>query len=320
MSEPLTWVIGSSGLLGSHVAAAVGRHGPLWSPDAPIGWEVSGAADRLAQAANAFAAAASDRPWQVAWCAGAGVPATPVEALATEVTMFQVLLDGLQATMRRGSEGVVFLASSAGGVYAGSGMAPFDEFTIPRAISPYGEIKLRLEQLAESWTASSPWPVAVGRISNLYGPGQDLSKPQGLISQVCRAQLTREPVSIYVPLDTIRDYIFAGDCGAIVADVLRKARHEGEGARFKVKIIASQRGVTIGALLAELRRILKRRIRVVHGTSAVSRYQASDLRMKSSVWTDLDRRSMTPLPVGIKLTFDDLTRQLQRGERLADRN
>jgi len=316
MSEPLTWVIGSSGLLGSHVAAAVVRHGPLWSPDAPIGWGASGAADRLAQAVNAFATAAGDRPWQVAWCAGAGVPATPAEALAAEVTMFEILLDGLRTTMRPASEGVVFLASSAGGVYAGSSMAPFDEFTTPHPISPYGEIKLQLEEAAQSWTASSPWPAAVGRISNLYGPGQDLSKPQGLISQVCRAQLVREPVSIYVPLDTIRDYVFVGDCGAIIADLLRKARHQRDSERLIVKVIASQRGVTIGAVLAELRRILKRRIRVIHGTSAASRYQASDLRVKSSVWTDLDRRPLTPLPVGIKLTFDHLIRQLHQGVRL----
>jgi UDP-glucose 4-epimerase len=318
MTEPLTWVIGSSGLLGSHVAAAVVRHGPLWSPDAPIGWGKSGAADRLAQAVNAFATAAGDRPWQVAWCAGAGVPATPAEALAAEVTMFEILLDGLRTTMRPASEGAVFLASSAGGVYAGSTMAPFDEFTTPRPISPYGEIKLQLEQVARSWTASSPWPAAVGRISNLYGPGQDLSKPQGLISQLCLAQLVREPVSIYVPLDTIRDYIFVADCGAIIADVLRKARQQRDSERLTVKVIASQRGVTIGAVLAELRRILKSRIRVVHGTSAASRYQASDLRVKSSVWTDLDRRPLTPLPVGIKSTFDHLTRQLQRGVPLVD--
>jgi UDP-glucose 4-epimerase len=123
----------------------------------------------------------------------------------------------------------------------------------------------------------------------------------------------RQPVSIYVPLDTIRDYIFAPDCGEMVVDLLRRARLESGHDAFQVKVIASQRGVTIGAILAELRRVLKRRVRVIHGMSAAARYQSPDLRLISAVWTDLDRRPKTPLPVGIKLTFDDLSRRLQQG-------
>jgi UDP-glucose 4-epimerase len=313
MTEPLTWVIGASGLLGSNVAAAVERRGLLWQPEAPIGWSTPGAADRLARAVDSFAAAASGEPWQIAWCAGAGVTGTSAEALEAEGHVFEVLLNRLRTAMPRDSRGVVFLASSAGGVYAGSARAPFDEFTPTRPISPYGEIKLRLEQMARSWTDDVPWPVAVGRISNLYGPGQNLAKPQGLISQICRAHLVRQPVSIYVPLDTIRDYIFAPDCGEMVVDLLRRARLESGHDAFQVKVIASQRGVTIGAILAELRRVLKRRVRVIHGMSAAARYQSPDLRLISAVWTDLDRRPKTPLPVGIKLTFDDLSRRLQQG-------
>jgi len=47
----------------------------------------------------------------------------------------------------------------------------------------------------------------VGRMSNLYGPGQNLKKVQGLISQMCLRVLTRQPLVLYVPLDTIRDYL-----------------------------------------------------------------------------------------------------------------
>lgn len=319
MTEPLTWVIGSGGLLGSNVASAMARRGPVWRPAAPMGWSAAGTADRLAGAVSSFAAAAADRPWQIAWCAGAGVIGTPADALAAEGLMFEVLLSALLTARPRSEDGVVFLASSAGGVYAGSGTAPFDEFTPTQPISPYGELKLKLERLAQAWADESPWSIAVGRISNLYGPGQNLSKPQGLISHVCRAALAREPVSIYVPLDTIRDYIFATDCAEIVADLLQRTRRGSGREAYRVKVIASQRGVTIGALLAELRRVLKRRAPVIHGTSAASRYQASDLRLTSSVWTDLDHRPMTPLPVGIKFTYEHLSRHLQRGSRVAER-
>ena len=62
----------------------------------------------------------------------------------------------------------------------------------------------------------------MGRIANLYGPGQGLEKPQGLISQIIRSHLIRTPISIYVPLDTMRDYLFAPDCGELVVDALRR--------------------------------------------------------------------------------------------------
>ncbi len=82
------------------------------------------------------------------------------------------------------------------------------------------------------WTpspAARATPLLVGRLSNLYGPGQDLAKPQGLISQLCRAQLTRRPLSIYVSLDTRRDYLFVDDAAAMVVAGARRG-HRARGA------------------------------------------------------------------------------------------
>ena len=57
------------------------------------------------------------------------------------------------------------------------------------------------------FAAATGTAVLVGRIANLYGPGQNLAKPQGLVSQLCLANLTGQPLSIYVSLDTLRDYL-----------------------------------------------------------------------------------------------------------------
>jgi UDP-glucose 4-epimerase len=81
----------------------------------------------------------------------------------------------------------------------------------------------------------------------------------------------------------------------------------------RTKILASQRGVTIGAVLGELRRVLKQSIRVVRGASATAKFQASDLRMRSVVWPELDRRMLTPLPAGMRATVNHMIRQLQAG-------
>ena len=156
----------------------------------------------------------------------------------------------------------------------------------------------------------------IGRISNLYGPGQDLAKPQGLVSHIVRSQLIRTPISIYVSLDTMRDYVFAQDCGELVRDVLRRLRSEElpEGT-VVTKILASHQQVTVGQILSEVRRIFKRSPQVVLGSSPQAALQAHDLRLRSRVWTELDRRPLTPLGAGILATTAHL-RTLQRAGRL----
>jgi UDP-glucose 4-epimerase len=41
--------------------------------------------------------------------------------------------------------------------------------------------------------------------------------------------------------------------------------------------------------------------------------QAKDLSLRSRFWPELDRRSLTPFPVGVAMTAADLLRHLQDG-------
>jgi UDP-glucose 4-epimerase len=123
---------------------------------------------------------------------------------------------------------------------------------------------------------------------------------------------------VYVSLDTTRDYLYVDDCAAMICDGLDRLGRERPAAPV-TKILASQQGVTIGALLAETRRLFKRAPRVVLGSSPFAKFQVRDLRLKSVVWSELDRRSMTPLGVGIKATADDLLRATQLGDRAVRR-
>jgi UDP-glucose 4-epimerase len=208
------------------------------------------------------------------------------------------------------SSGTLFYASSAGGVYGGSSVPPFDESTSVAPISPYGVFKVAAERLVTRFAASSGVSSLIGRIANLYGPGQSLEKMQGLISHLARAQFAPGPASIYVPLDTMRDYIYVDDCAELVLDALE--RLEGETAGDAVtKVLASGRAVTIGDLLGHIRLLTKRRANAMIGWSALASRQAVDLRLKSVVWPDLDARSLTTLPAGIRATMDDIFARIQ---------
>jgi UDP-glucose 4-epimerase len=268
----------------------------------------------LRRQAGDFLRAAGDRQWSVAWCAGAGVMGTSAQALRLELDALRETLDALAAAPR-GSDGAFFFASSAGGVYAGVGAPPYDESSAVRPLAPYGQAKLDGEALVTAWSRQTGMPSLIGRIANLYGRGQNLAKPQGLISQICKTHFTGQPLSIYVSLDTLRDYLFAPDCAGLIVDGLARLRREqwATQPRVTIKILSSQRAITVGAVLGEMRRIFKSSPRIVLGASAVSAVQAKDLSLRSRVWPELDRRSLTPFPVGVANTAADLLRRLQAG-------
>ena len=229
----LTWVVGAGGLLGSHVAAAVARSGlALWHvPCGSLAWSEP---DKLRTQINASLdafVAATERfdEWRVIWCAGAGVIGTPAAALARETTTLREFLVklGIRVQSSAVPPGLIFVSSSAGGVWGGSVGRPLTEVSSPAPISAYGRAKLEQEEIVREWARDHPSVrLLIGRISNLYGPGQNLDKPQGLISHLCRCLLQNQPAHIYVPMDTIRDYLFADDCAALIVRCLDRLSAE----------------------------------------------------------------------------------------------
>lgn len=317
--KTLTWVVGAGGLLGSAVSRAVTAGGGDLLVADPIPWnrpEDAQPALRRGITRLLDRAERTGARWQLAWCAGAGVTGTSDAELEAEVDALAALLGAVRARVGPGgvdpASGAVFVASSVGGVYAGATGAPFTELHEPAPTSAYGRAKLAGEQVAQDFAATSGVAVVIGRITNLYGPGQDLSKPQGLISHLCRAHLTRTPISIYVSLDTIRDYLYVDDCADLILDALAGAADVTTTDQPSVvKLIGSHQGVTIGTLLGEFRRVFKRSPWVLLGTSATARYQAGDLRIRSVVWPALDRRPLTSLPAGMAATAEDLFRMVK---------
>ena len=318
--RPLSWVIGAGGLLGSALTRRLRANGDAVFTSS-VAWGSGRADGDLLAGTDRLVAAirTSALPWRVVWCAGAGVIGTSEPALLEEVRTVRAFLRDLAGRSGIGT-GTVFVASSAGGLYAGArGGAPFDERDTVAPVSVYGLAKLEIERVAARFGQATGHRVLIGRISNLYGPGQNLTKPQGLISQLCRGSLIRQPISVYVSLDTIRDYLYVDDCADRVADLLDLTAPDAAADRTVVKVIATAQGTTIGALLAMCRQVLKRSPLVVLGTSPSAHLQVKDLRLRSVVLPQLDRRSLTPLPVGIAATARALLRTAQLGSYPADR-
>lgn len=311
-------MIGGRGLLGKSVKRAIAARSNWVDFDAdPLPW---GDTAGVAQAARAAMmrltaeARAAHESWSVFWVAGAAVTSSPPEQLERELAEFTEVLTAIasvQKPLRR--SGSLFIASSAGGVYGGSANPPFDEESQPYPLGGYGHLKLAAETAARAFGIASGIPTLIGRITNLYGPGQRLDKVQGLISHLASSSLTGTPVKIFVPLDTVRDYFYVDDCADLIIRAVERLVVESKGAPLVVtKILGSGQSVTIGSLLGYLRGISKKPTRLVLGATGATREQALDLRMSSTVWRDLDSTDKTPIVAGFHATILDLARSLER--------
>jgi UDP-glucose 4-epimerase len=234
----------------------------------------------------------------VLWCAGSSVVGASAAALAAETETFEYFLSRLPGS----AVGRFFLASSAGGIWAGSSDVPITEDSPPWPISLYGVAQLDKEATLARWAERSPGTsTLVGRLSNLYGPGQDLAKPQGLVSHLTRSLLKGQPAHVFVPLDTIRDYLYVGDAAEAV---VRAMEHLGDGPpRHVLKIFASERATTVGELIGAFRRTAKRPLKVVTGLHAAARQQPARLQFRSTVWTKFSPAARTGLVEGIDRVF-----------------
>lgn len=314
----LTWVVGSGGLLGSHVRRAVEHlpHVVPWSPSpAPFRWGDKATLDtQLRAAVEAFlrsAASGGHERWTLLWCAGSGVVGSSAADLAEELRTWRQFLTwlslGFSDSRTRSIPGQVFLASSAGGVYGGSSERPISEDSDCRPISEYGSVQLLKERSLDEWARGQPQiSTLVARISNLYGPGQKMDKPQGLISQLSRCLIYRQAIHIYVPLDTIRDYLFVEDAARWIVGWTQRLGQEaalrGEGRRA-LKICASEEETTIAALIGGFQRIAKRQLKVIFALHPVRNQQAARLQFRSRVWLDEPRPTKTGLLVGMDRVY-----------------
>jgi UDP-glucose 4-epimerase len=330
VSRGLVWLVGRGGLLGSALVRALGT-GPgtsvCWpGPLTPFDWRAPEAVQRqMDECASQFARAAINgdfASWTMIWAAGAGVVGTSLADLTNETTTLTHAVQRLSHHLRRldcAIPGFVFLASSAGGVYGRCPDSPATERSRPDPISDYGREKLRQEERLVRWACDQGVSTLIGRIANLYGPGQKLDKPQGLISHLVRTLVLNQPAHVYVPLDTLRDYLHVDDCASAIVTALDRLRTETIAAREPrqvLKIFASEQPRSISSLLGLISQVTRRRPLIIHAARAVAQQQPRSLTFRSEVWRDDHVRPTINLSVGVSQVHRHLLEQLKHA-RLA---
>jgi UDP-glucose 4-epimerase len=248
--------------------------------------------------------------WMVFWAAGSAVVGSSEPALQAEVATWGLFLDLLakhglgDGSLARRAPGTIFLASSAGAVFGNNPEQPLTEASAPSPISLYGRTRLVQEEILREY-ARGQQAIAylIGRISNLYGPGQNLAKAQGLLSHLSRCLIYNKPLHLYVPLDTIRDYVSVDACADhIVNCVLYLTDQNGPDreASGYVKVMASEQETSLAQIIATFARVSHRCPKLICCPSPKGALQPSRLQFRSLLWRHLGTPGGLSLQAGIK--------------------
>jgi UDP-glucose 4-epimerase len=307
----MTTLVVGRGLLGQAVMRATSPSRRL-HPYGQIDWRSPPAARRqLTELGRQFGSNITG-PWTLAWCAGSGVVGTSSQQLADEESYLASFLESLAASTPSSARtlGRLFFASSAGGVFGLGNSEPLSEFSVESPISDYGYSKLAQEGMVLEWALETGVTALVGRLSNLYGAGQNLAKSQGFISQLLRTMLIRRPFVLSVSGDTQRDFIHVDDAAQRIEAWLTDP-----GATGVVrKLIVDGRSHTLSWVTHVVRSITHVQPKVVHAVTAAGALQPRHLRFVSQVAVHLDAENpCRPIDVGISQTWNAMLRQFAYG-------
>lgn len=124
--------------------------------------------------------------------------------------------------------------SSAGGLF--EGQTKVNGSSIPQPQRPYGQLKLKQEELALSELGFES--VSIYRLSSVY-TNSNLSGRKGLIPVLVENGLRNRESTIFGSISTLRDYVLDSDVGKFIASRIFGERKLGEAIYFLVNGKAS---------------------------------------------------------------------------------
>lgn len=110
---------------------------------------------------------------------------------------------------------VVFL-SSAGTVY-GHSVESANEESNKSPFSPYGIVKLAMENFLNYYKNKYQLNFDIYRVSNVYGEGQDTSKGLGIINTFIEKIISDKKINIYGDGKNVRNYIYVKDVAELLS-------------------------------------------------------------------------------------------------------
>lgn len=136
----------------------------------------------------------------------------------------------LESMVKAGVRQILF--SSSGGTVYGDTQDRINTVVSPLSpICSYGVQKKVIEAYVEFYGIRYGLQYKIARISNPYGVGQDIKKPQGVIPIFIRRLLEEQTITIYGDGTEVRDYIYMDD---LMTFLDRLIEYDGEEHIFNI--------------------------------------------------------------------------------------
>ena len=310
-----TLVIGRGGLIGSSLENALFKRFGHKQVQQKIHWkDPSRALVEVSSLVTKFFSENANESWVIAWCAGQGSFASTKDDLKSEGLYLEAVLQEISKAAI--PNGVFFYTSSAGAIYTNPGGIVVDERSLPSVANDYGRHKLVQEDLVTQFAQSTKIRSINGRIVSVFGPNQNLQKPQGLISRLCLDALRRGSTDIFVPLGTTRNYLFVTDAAEMIARYIEYVHDQDDGKidYCTTKIFCGAQSYSISSICRTVDIISKRKTLIRSRIDQKSLQYPEHFSIRSVVHPDLSHYCSTTLISGISAVYNDIQGRLQIGK------
>jgi UDP-glucose 4-epimerase len=199
-----------------------------------------------------------DGVFHLAWST---TPKSADNAPIADVTTNVAGMLGLMEAMRRSPRIPMVFVSSGGTVYGAPVQLPVSERHTLRPLGVYGASKVSAEGYAMVYRRQFNVDARILRISNPYGPGQDVGGQLGAASVFAFRALSGQPIHIWGDGYVVRDYLFVDDTiDAVLA--MMNARSETFAEVEPIINIGSGQGVSLREIICVIETILDRMLDV----------------------------------------------------------
>jgi UDP-glucose 4-epimerase len=213
------------------------------------------------------------------------IPATswnqPMSEIDRNLKPYLSFLDSVAPT---GPKKVIYI-SSAGTVYGTtSGKAREDADKKP--FSPYGIVKLAMENFLGYYHARFGLEYDVYRVTNVYGEGQDTSKGLGIINTFLERILRDGEVTVFGDGSSTRNFIYVKDAVELLTLSLRTP------GSAEVYNVSSPDTCSVNSLLKEMQAVVDKKFRINH----------TDARKSDNAYIDVDNSKILAAFGGYRFT------------------
>ncbi|RCU42972.1 NAD-dependent epimerase/dehydratase family protein [Chryseobacterium lacus] len=194
----------------------------------------------------------------VIWLVNATVPGSNASLAEEFMLNTQPVIRFLEQSSRSIQMKKFIYLSSGGTVYGDVAQRiPIPEETSEYPISTYGLSKLITENYVDFLTRISGFESYILRPANVYGPYQNLNKPQGIIGFAFRAVKENGLLDLYNGGKVIRDFVYVDDLSDAILKCITQIKHPGAVTKYNV---GSGEARSIKEIVDEISRIAKKPI------------------------------------------------------------